>query len=189
VGSTTETGSVPEPAPVPPGGGADAGAAYGGDVVPRSARRLVAVILALLIVPGVIGLELWPLTGWKLFSLARDDAQTRWVLDAVDGEGGTRTVSLEELPLGYRHAEWPMAELPGASTVRRDDVCQALLGAVVDVVPGTVELRIGRDHQRLVESDGGWTVVHDVEAFHSCRVAGVAGGADADADRDREGGT
>lgn len=140
----------------------------GDDEVPRRARVLVAVVLVLLLVPGVVGFDLWPLTGWRLFSLSRDADQTRWVLLAVDAEGDRDVVSLEELPLGYRHAEWPMSELPGAGRARRDEVCQALLGAVVDARPGTTELVIARDHARLVEVDGEWTTRHDYEPFHSC---------------------
>jgi hypothetical protein len=142
------------------------------DVVPRPAKWLVAVVLLAMAVPGVIGFDAWPLTGWRLFSLARDDSQTAWVLDAVDAEGDTRTVELEQLPLRYRHAEWPMAELPGASTARREAVCQALLGAVVDVEPSTIALNITRDRQHMVERDGEWTVTHDPEIVHTCRVSG-----------------
>lgn len=138
------------------------------DDVPRSARWLVAVVLVLLLVPGVIGFDAWPLTGWRLFSLARDDTQTRWVLQVVDDDGATRLMSLEELPLRYRHAEWPMSELPGASTARRHAVCVALLGAAVDVEPGLSELRIARDRARLVEHEGEWTLRHDLETIHSC---------------------
>ena len=157
---TTRPGHVAGdgPAPVEP------------DDAPRSARVLVAVLFVLMLVPGVIGFDAWPLTGWRLFSLSRDADQTRWVLDAVDDAGGRRVVSLEELPLRYRHAEWPMVELPGASQARRDAVCQALLDAVVDVQPSTVELVLARDHARLVEGDGGWTTEHDLEPFHTCRL-------------------
>lgn len=88
----------------------------------------------------------------------------------MDGDGDRRIVSLEELPLRYRHAAWPMAELRGASTAQRDAVCQALLGPVVDVHPATAELVIARDHAELVERDGEWTTTHDVEPFHSCTV-------------------
>jgi hypothetical protein len=147
----------------------------GTDVVPRRARWLVAFLLLALSVPGVIGFEAWPLTGWRLFSLARDDSQTAWVLDAVDTRGDTHVVELEQLPLRYRHAEWPMAELPGASAARREDVCQALLGAVVDVVPSAVALNITRDRQHMVERDGDWTVTHDPEVIHTCRVSGAEG--------------
>jgi hypothetical protein len=141
------------------------------DEAPRSARIFVAVLFALLLVPGVVGFDAWPLTGWRLFSLSRDADQTRWVLEAVDGGGERRVVSLEELPLGYRHAEWPMAELPGASVARREAVCAALRDAVADVEPDLRELVIARDHARLVERDGDWTTEHDLEPFHACAVA------------------
>jgi hypothetical protein len=144
-----------------PGGLADPGPSPG-------ARRLVVVALVLLLVPGVIGFEAWPMTAWRLFSLARGDHQTEWLVDAVTPDAGTRTVSLEELPLRYRHAAWPMAELPRASERRREDVCQALLDATLDVVPDLAELRIVRDRQRMVEQDGEWVVTHDPEVIHTC---------------------
>jgi hypothetical protein len=136
---------------------------------------LVAALLVLLLVPAPIGVELWPLTRWRLFSLARDDDQTRWVLEAVDDGGARRIVSLEALPLGYRHAEWPMAELPGSSRARRDAVCGALVEAVVEVAPATVELAIARDHSRLVEDEGTWTTEHEIDVFHTCTIDRGAG--------------
>lgn len=150
------------------------------DAAPRSARVLVAVLFVLLLVPGVIGFDAWPLTGWRLFSLSRDADQSFWVLEAVDRDGERRVVSLEELPLRYRHAAWPMAELRGASTAQRDAVCLALLDPVLDAHPGTVALVIGRDHAELVERDGEWTTTHDIEPFHECdaRLLGAGGGRD-----------
>jgi len=145
------------------------------DAVPRSARWLVGTLLVLLLVPGLVGFDAWPLTGWRLFSLARDETQTLWVLEAVDGGGSPRRVDLEELPLRYRHAEWPMADLPGASTARRQAVCEALLAAVVDVEPATAELRIARDAARLEERDGEWTVVDDLEVVHACQTDDLGG--------------
>jgi hypothetical protein len=138
------------------------------DAAPRSARWLVGALFLLLLVPGLVGFDAWPLTGWRLFSLARDETQTLWVLEAVADDGSSRLVDLEELPLRYRHAEWPMADLPGASTERRQAVCEALLGAVVEVEPATVELRIARDRARLEASDGDWTVIDDLEVIHAC---------------------
>jgi hypothetical protein len=146
------------------------------DAVPPSARWLVGALLVLLLVPGLVGFDLWPLTGWRLFSLARDDTQTLWVLEAVDRDGSSRLVDVEELPLRYRHAEWPMADLPRASTARRQAVCEALLGAVVDVEPATAELRIARDRARLEEGDGGWSVIDDLEVIHTCRPSDLEAG-------------
>ena len=150
------------------GDGPPDGPAGGADAVPRSARLFVGVLFALLLVPGLIGFDAWPLTGWRLFSASRDADVTRWVIEASDADGDRRVVSLEDLPLRYRHAEWPMAELPGASDERRDDVCEALLEAVVRVQPGTEELTIARDHAHLVERDGRWRTEHDIDPFHTC---------------------
>jgi hypothetical protein len=142
------------------------------DEAPRSARILVAILFVLLLVPGLIGFDAWPLTGWRLFSLSRGPEQTRWVIEAVDEDGSRRVVSLEELPLRYRHAEWPMSELPGASDARRTAVCEALLTPVLHILPDTRELVIARDHARLVEGDDGdWSTVHESEPFHSCNGA------------------
>lgn len=176
--------SVPEPEP---DGAVDTDAqpdraADTDDAAPRSARILVAVLFVLLLVPGVVGFDLWPLTGWRLFSLSRGATQNFWVLEAVDGEGEREVVSFEELPLRYRHAAWPIADLQGASTAERDGVCQALLERVVDVHPDTVELAIGRDHAELVERDGEWTTTHDIEPFHACRVDGAPADQDAAAE-------
>jgi hypothetical protein len=146
-------------------------AAVDTDTVPRSARWLVGALLVLLLVPGLVGFDAWPLTGWRLFSVARDETQTLWVLEAVHDDGTSRLVDVEELPLRYRHAEWPMADLPGASIERRQAVCEALLGAVVKVEPGTAQLRIARDRARLEERDGDWTVIDDLEVIHTCAPA------------------
>jgi hypothetical protein len=134
----------------------------------QAARRLVTLTLVLLMVPGLIGFELWPMSAWRLFSLSRSDQQTRWVLEAVDADDTAGRVSLEELPLRYRHAEWPMAELTGARDAQREAVCQALLEAVVDARPATVTLRVVRDRQRLVEEDGSFVVESAPELVHRC---------------------
>jgi hypothetical protein len=139
-----------------------------GDEVPRAARVAVAVILALLLIPGVIGFDVWPLTGWRLFSLSRDAEQTQWVIEATDADGDARVVSLEELPLGYRNAEWQMRELSGASDERREAVCQALLGAVLDVEPTTESLTVARDRARLERDGGDWVAEHDLEPVYTC---------------------
>ena len=147
-----------------------------GDEIPRSARWFVGVLLVLLLVPGLIGFDAWPLTGWRLFSLSRDATQNRWVVEAVDADGKAMTVSLEDLPLGYRHAEWPIADLPGASEAKRQRVCQALADAVGEVRPTTVEVRLAKDAQELVKQDGEWVVTHDPEVFTSCQPATAGSG-------------
>lgn len=135
-------------------------------------RAFVWALLALLCTPGVIGFELWPASGWRLFSLSRDDSQTVWVLEAETPDDGLRRVSLEELPVAYRLADWVLAELPRSSDARREAVCAALLRAATDeVVPEASAFQIVRDRQRLVRVDGGTRREHDREVIHRCKAS------------------
>lgn len=141
------------------------------DEIPLSARRLVWLALTLLLVPGIVGFDLWPLNGWRLYSVAWKAERTQFVVEALDAAGVVSPVDLDELPLGYRHAEWPMMGLPGASAERRDDMCQALADAVVEARPTTVEVRLTQDRERLVEQRGQWRVNHDPTVLATCKPA------------------
>ena len=41
----------------------------------RLQRRVVVIALVLLFLPGLIGFDAWPLTAWRLFSLAGPTAR------------------------------------------------------------------------------------------------------------------
>lgn len=125
----------------------------------RVQRAWVATLLVLLVVPGVIGFDLWPLTGWRLFSLSRDAVQTEWALD-VDG----REVDLEELPLAFRNAAWPLAELPRAGEARQQEVCEALLTGVRARAPEARSLELVRE-ERTMTVEG---IIEDREVLHRC---------------------
>lgn len=129
----------------------------------RVQRAWVATLLVLLLVPGVIGFDLWPLTGWRLFSLSRDATQTEWALD-VDG----REVDLEQLPLAFRNAAWPLAELPGASAGRQRAVCEALLDGVRAAMPDAEELALVRERRRM-RSAADPVITEDREVIERCR--------------------
>lgn len=141
----------------------------GDDGPTRTQRRFAIGLLGLLSVPGIVGFELWPLTGWRLFSTIRDATQTRWVLESIDAEGTASVVDLEELPLGFRNAEWPMSRLPRASEATRAEVCGALLRATVRARPETTAVRVVRDAQELVETDDGWELRRHPEEITTCR--------------------
>ena len=135
-------------------------------------RVFVWTLLAMLCIPGVIGFELWPASGWRLFSLSRDDTQTAWVLEAETAESDTQRVSLEQLPVAYRLADWVFAELPDASEARREEVCRSLLEAVrSEVVGGVTAFQIVRDRQRLERVDGKTRRNHDRDVVHRCGTA------------------
>lgn len=135
----------------------------------RGARVWVAVLLALLVVPGVIGFDAWPLTGWRLFSLARDASQTEYALDVrLAGDDELREVDLEQLPLAFRNAAWPLAKLPGASQARRRAVCTALLAGVRTALPDAEELALVRERRRMTSADLP-TITERRDVIERCR--------------------
>jgi hypothetical protein len=134
-------------------------------------RRFAIGLVVALVVPGLVGFDVWPLTGWRLFSVARGPEQIRFVIEAVAADGTAAEMDPDDLPLGYHNAEWPMSELPSAGSARRDEVCEALLDATVDARPGTVSVRLLRDRQTLVRVGGEWRVDHDPDELVRCAVA------------------
>jgi hypothetical protein len=138
--------------------------------ISTSVRWFVGGLLALLLMPGLIGFEAWPLTAWRLFSLARGDTQLRWEIEAVDSAGEVRPVDLDELPTAFHLAEWPLAALdePRADDRQRDRVCRALLDGVATEFPSTTRITIVRNDRRLTERDGEWVVIEDRRPFHEC---------------------
>jgi hypothetical protein len=120
-----------------------------GDDVPRRARWFVGAILTLLLVPGLVGFDLWPLTGWRLYS--RSYAQTRidWHVVAVTPRGEI-DVAWTDLPLGDRLGAWPIEDLPGASESHRREVCRALLDDVRGVDPDATAIALVRDERSLL---------------------------------------
>jgi hypothetical protein len=127
-------------------------------------RAWVAVLLVLLIVPGVIGFDAWPLTGWRLFSLSRDADQNEWALEA-ETNGGRQRLDLEQLPLAFRNAAWPLDDSLHASDARRREICDALLVGVRAAVPQATALTIVRLHRHM-ELDG--EAADEPEAWTRC---------------------
>ena len=134
-------------------------------------RVFVGALFALMLVPGLIGFEAWPLTAWRLFSADRGATQDRWEIDAVTADGTVEPVDLDELSIAYRNAEWILAELPESSSARWDDVCVALLGGVREARPDAVGLELVRNQRHIEERDGEFVVVDDREPVHTCGTA------------------
>lgn len=140
--------------------------------VPHGARVLVWAVIAVIVVTGLLGLELWPVTGWKLFSVSRTETANRWVIEGVYEDGDTRLVDFGELPVAYSNSEWPLRSVGSGGTERSRELCRVLLDAAHDGDPDLVGLRIARDSQRLVPDGDEWTVSHDLDVRETCTVEG-----------------
>jgi hypothetical protein len=133
-------------------------------VITKAQRVWVALLLVVLVVPGLIGFDVWPLTGWRLFSLARDGDQNEWALEALT-PAGIELVDLEDLPLAFRNAAWPLDHALHASDARKHEICDALVVGVRRAVPDATALMIVRLHRHM---DGDGDVVDTPEEWVTC---------------------
>jgi hypothetical protein len=94
------------------------------EVAPRVRRALYAFLLAF-VMCGVLHLELWPFTGFRLFSELRPAERQSWELEAVDPAGTEHPIVLHDLPVAYRNTSKLLLGFPHRSTESRDAVCDA----------------------------------------------------------------
>jgi hypothetical protein len=66
-------------------------------------RLFVAAFLSAFVVCGLVGIEAWPLTGWRLFSHLRTPTLTTWQAETVDAAGNAAALRFAELPRAYRN--------------------------------------------------------------------------------------
>ena len=91
---------------------------------PRT-RRAVHWFLLVFAITGVAHLELWPFTGFRLFSELRPRLHESWSLVAVDPDGGEHRIDLLDLPVAYRNTTRLIPGLLDAGADERDDTCRA----------------------------------------------------------------
>ncbi|MBK5221629.1 MAG: hypothetical protein JJE52_01880 [Acidimicrobiia bacterium] len=83
----------------------DVDATTGRRVAGALASRLVIYGLPLLlVVVAALDLNVWPATGWRLFSGVRQETQVTWIVDAVDESGGVRRY--DPATAGPRRSTW-----------------------------------------------------------------------------------
>ncbi len=97
-----------------------------GREIPRATLWFVRIFLAVFFICAVFGVELWPFTGFRLFSHLRTQTQTVWQAD-TQGPGGPTPVDFNQLPRAYQGFQLIMptfADLPPAT---KEATCQAWL--------------------------------------------------------------
>jgi hypothetical protein len=131
-------------------------------------KWFVGTFLGVVMLFGFAGLEAWPLTAFRLFSVARDDTRTSWEARTVDRAGDETSFDQQDLPLGYRLAEWPLSEFPGSSDATRAAVCRGIAEGARDAGREVAAVRVYRLRERIDRVDGDWEVTTNPELYHEC---------------------
>lgn len=88
-------------------------------------RRAVHLFLLVFAITGLAHIELWPFTGFRLFSELRGSERAAWSIAAVDADGAERTIELHDLPVAYRNTSKLLEGFGHRSVASRDAVCDA----------------------------------------------------------------
>ena len=116
------------------------------EVSPRT-RHLLHAFLLVFAITGVAHLEVYPFSGFRLFSELRSNERVGWQLVAVDEEGNEVPIHLDDLPLGYRQSARVIPGMAHRSADERDEICDAwaapLRARGVDVVRVRIYRTVG----------------------------------------------
>jgi hypothetical protein len=89
----------------------------------RWVRSGVHCFLAVFVLTGLLHLELFPFSAFRLFSELRPAERQSWQLRAVDSEGAEHRLDLAELPLAYRNSTRLLLDFPDLDPTERDAIC------------------------------------------------------------------
>lgn len=90
----------------------------------RRIRVFAYGIIAAVLVCGLASIELWPLTGFRLFSQRRGDVVEGWSITAVSADGDEASIPFRELPVFARNTTKIVDGFDSLTEPERDDVCR-----------------------------------------------------------------
>jgi len=105
-------------------------------------RRAVHVFLLLFALTGLAHLELFPFSGFRLFSELRSDERVSWQIFAVDADGEESPIRLSELPVAYRNSTKLLPGFADRPAGERDAICDAWAGPARAAGREVVEVRV-----------------------------------------------
>ena len=117
------------------------------------ARPFVAVVLAAFLLCGVLGIEAWPLSGFRLFSAPRSSVTTAWRLVALTADGEEVPVNVSRFGAAYRGFGFvarSFDQLPASEQVA---VCRAWLRAAASIGVDAATLQLVKVDQPLMPRD------------------------------------
>ena len=121
-------------------------------------RAFVVLYLSAVIGAGIADIELWPLTGWRLFSHVRTGEQRGWQVTYVDQAGRETPIPFADLPQAYHQASFVAAEFPDMAEEQRGEVCLAWAEALIRRGIDVAAVRVYRTSTAHPSGPGGRSV-------------------------------
>jgi hypothetical protein len=98
--------------------------------VPGWTRAFVGIFLTAFVICGLLGIEAWPLSGFRLFSHLRTADHTALIGVTVDDEGVETPIPFGRLPAAYRGFGFVARDLPSLTSRERLSTCRVWMTAV-----------------------------------------------------------
>jgi hypothetical protein len=108
-------------------------------------RWFVRIFLAAFVVCSVFGFEVFPLTGFRLFSHVRPEVQVVWEADTVEGRGVQERLWFEDLPRAYQGFPFVVRGFTRLPADRKLAMCEAWLSQARRVEHDASALHIYRE--------------------------------------------
>jgi len=110
----------------------------------RGIRLFVATFLGVFLAAGLIGVEAWPLTGWRLYARLRHGDFRAWEVVAVAPDGHEAPVDLGRLPPAYHGLGQLLTGFEDLPAGEREATCAGLVAAARQQYPGAAGVAV--DH-------------------------------------------
>ena len=109
----------------------------------RGVRAFVAVFLTAFVAVGLLRVEVWPFSGWELFSRVRTGEVQGWLATAVGANGVERPIPFGSFAADHRGELQVLKGFARLSPGERQDVCRAWAAEMGRVGAGTaIEIRV-----------------------------------------------
>jgi hypothetical protein len=136
---------------------------------PIALRLFVAAFLSAFILCGFVGIEAWPLTGWRLFSHLRTSTLVTWEASTIDPAGHARPLRFRELPRAYRNFTLVMKTFADQPPARQAAACADWAGAARAIGRPVEAVRLYRLTWDLSQREGERAQLVSRRLVYSCR--------------------
>ncbi len=105
-------------------------------------RAFVVLFLTAFVACGVLQVEAWPFSGWRLFSHLRTDEVRGWLATGVEADGDERPIPFGSFSADHRGELHVLKGFDGLSPDARQDVCRTWAAETARTGTDVVEIRI-----------------------------------------------